>query len=29
MKGMFVDTSFLIACVLAKDDWHDRAITWQ
>lgn len=29
MKGAFVDTSFLIACVLAKDAWHDRAIARQ
>ncbi|MCG3130835.1 MAG: hypothetical protein FLDDKLPJ_01608 [Phycisphaerae bacterium] len=29
MRTAFVDTSFLIACVLVKDVWHARAIAWQ
>jgi predicted nucleic acid-binding protein len=29
MKPTFIDTSFLIALVLADDALHDRAIVWQ
>jgi predicted nucleic acid-binding protein len=29
MKGTFVDTSFLLALLLRRDAYHERALAWQ